>query len=391
MIITGARILWKGRFQKRDIRISDGFISEISEIKKPPAGDGMHLPKISERVYHAEGCFVIPSLTELHSHGCVGEDFSSSDEEGIHKMLRFYASQGILDVMATVMTGPKEAMLFAIRRIRAVVEKQKDSDRNTIGAGVAEARICGIRMEGPFLGADKHGAHDIRYLTGIDEEFLMCCIQEAGHISILDLDPNLEGAAKWLRRNAKSKHPIRISLAHTSADYVTAKAALQAGASQVTHLYNAMNPAGHRSPGLIGAAFDEGVPVELICDGIHVDPSIVRMTFQTFKNRVILISDSMSAAGMGEGCFELGGQQVNVKQKKAVLADGTIAGSCITLLEAMQNAIRFGINPETAVYAVTGLPAKAAGIEEKTGSIEKDRKAKLLILNNEWELKDIFS
>ena len=181
---------------------------------------------------------------------------------------------------------------------------------------------------------------------------------------------------------------VCISLGHTSADYDTARTAMQQGAHHVTHLFNAMEPLGHRAPGLIGAAFDDPeCMAELICDGIHVHPSVVRAAFHMFgSERMILISDSMMATGMEDGIYHLGGQLVQVQNKKALLQDGTIAGSATDLFDCMKKAVSFGIPLEDAVFAATRNPAKSIGIYHRTGSVTIGKEADLLLVTPELDL-----
>ena len=181
-----------------------------------------------------------------------------------------------------------------------------------------------------------------------------------------------------------------MSLAHTEADYDTAWKAFQAGASHVTHLYNAMPPFHHRNPGVIGAAFDSpDSRVELICDGIHLHPSVVRAAAKMFgEDRIILVSDSMMAAGLPDGTYALGGQEVHVTGKKAELADGTIAGSVTNLMECMKNAVRDMKLPfEMAIKAAAVNPAKEIGIYDRYGSITARKIANIVLLDKEYNVR----
>ena len=183
------------------------------------------------------------------------------------------------------------------------------------------------------------------------------------------------------------KNETVISLGHSGADYDTAKAALNAGACHVTHLYNAMNPLGHRAPGLIAAAAEmEGCVAELICDGIHVHESMVRAAFKLFPGRIELISDSMRATGMADGTYDLGGQQVTVNGRLATLSDGTIAGSVTNVFDGMRNAVAFGIPLEEAITAVTVTPAKSIGIFNEIGSITPGKRADVILVDKKLNL-----
>ena len=185
---------------------------------------------------------------------------------------------------------------------------------------------------------------------------------------------------------------VTVSLAHTTADYDTAMEAFRLGARQVTHLFNAMPPFSHRAPGVVGAALDTPLcNVELICDGVHIHPSVVRAVFKMFgAKRVILISDTMRAAGMPDGAYTLGGQDVTVKGKYATLSDGTLAGSVTDLMNCMKTAVSFGIPLEDAVRAAAVNPAKAIGIFSRAGSLEPGKRANVVILDENLDVKDVF-
>ena len=183
---------------------------------------------------------------------------------------------------------------------------------------------------------------------------------------------------------------VRISIAHTTADYGTACEAFKHGARQVTHLYNAMPPFSHRAPGVIGAAFDnDNVAVELIADGVHVHPSVVRATFRLFENRVILISDSMMATGLDDGEYSLGGQAVTVRGNLATLHDGTIAGSATNLMDCVRSAVKMGVPLGQAIRSASTNPARAIGIEHDYGSLEPGKLANVLLLDEELNIHTI--
>ncbi|MDE7248923.1 MAG: amidohydrolase family protein, partial [Lachnospiraceae bacterium] len=197
-------------------------------------------------------------------------------------------------------------------------------------------------------------------------------------IKLISLAPELPGALSVIE---KYKEKTAFSIAHTEADYAIAKAAMDAGALHVTHLYNAMPPFHHRDSGVIGAAADSSdCYVELICDGLHVSAPVVRATFRLFPDRVILISDSMRAAGKPDGSYTLGGQEVHVCKNKAVLADGTLAGSVTPLFQCMLNAVAMGIPLEKAVAAATIHPCRSIGMDGMYGSIRVGKKKHMLLV-----------
>ncbi len=202
--------------------------------------------------------------------------------------------------------------------------------------------------------------------------------------------PETEGAMEFIRQNSGS---VNISLAHTTADYETSKEAFSLGASQLTHMYNAMPPFSHRAPGPIGAAADQdNCMVELICDGIHIHPAVVRATFKLFGDgKIILISDSMRAAGMEDGTYDLGGQSVTVKGNLAVLEDGTIAGSVTNLMDCLRTAVKdMGIPLASAVKCAACNPVKAIGLWDSYGSLEPGKYANIVILKEDLAMQQVF-
>ena len=190
---------------------------------------------------------------------------------------------------------------------------------------------------------------------------------------------------EFIREASKT---CRVSLGHSAAGYDAAMEAFEAGAGHVTHLFNAMPPLHHREPGIIGAALDSGATAELICDGYHVHPSVVRAAFRLFGERLSLISDSLRCAGMPDGSYILGGQPILVREGQATLPDGTIAGSSISLMEGVRRAVSFGIPLEAAVYAASAAPAAAAGLD--AGVLARGRPADLVLLDRELRIQAVF-
>ena len=327
-------------------------------------------------IIDAEGLLVLPGLVDIHSHGAAGEDFSDGNPEGLKKILRYERSCGITSYCPTSMTFPKE-------RLRQIFASIK-------GAQTEEgAKVVGINMEGPFLDPAKKGAHVEKWIAAPDVAFVRELNQDVdGLVRLVTLAPNMDGAEEFIK---EMHEEVCISLGHTAADYDCASRAMKLGAHHVTHLYNAMQPFGHRAPGLIGAAMDDPeCMVEMICDGYHIHPSAIRAAFRMFgPERVILISDSMRAAGMENGTYELGGQEVTVKDRKAVLKDGTLAGSATNLYGCMCKAVEFGIPLEQAIMAATANPARSIGIFNRVGSIRIGKQADLLLVSEKLELKRV--
>ena len=365
MIIKGGKVFQEdGSFLEQAIYINDHRLVDKAEYQD----DG--------EVIDAEGLLVLPGLVDIHSHGAAGEDFSDGNPEGLKKILQYEKRCGITSYCPTSMTFPKERL----RQIFASIKGAQTEDGAT---------VVGINMEGPFLDPAKKGAHVEKWIAAPDVAFVRELNQDAdGLVRLVTLAPNMDGAEEFIK---EMHEEVCISLGHTAADYDCASGAMKLGAHHVTHLYNAMQPFGHRAPGLIGAAMDDPeCMVELICDGYHIHPSAIRAAFRMFgPERVILISDSMRATGMENGTYELGGQEVTVKDRKAVLKDGTLAGSATNLYGCMCKAVEFGIPLEQAIMAATANPARSIGIFDRVGSIRIGKQADLLLVSENLELKRV--
>lgn len=235
----------------------------------------------------------------------------------------------------------------------------------------------------------KKGAHVEGYIRKPDAGFFRELNEYSGNmVKLVTLAPNVDGAMEFID---EVHNEVCISLGHTAADYDTAAEAMRRGAHHVTHLYNAMQPLAHREPGLIGAACDDGqCMAEMICDGIHIHPAVIRATFKMFgPERIVLISDSMMATGMENGTYQLGGQEVTMKDCKATLKDGTIAGSATNLYDCMRKAVSFGVPLEEAIFAATRNPAKSIGIYDEVGSLSVGKKADILLVTDDLELREV--
>lgn len=329
--------------------------------------------------YDASGCYVIPGLTDIHFHGCRGADFSDADPDGLHEMAVHELSCGVTQICPASMTLTEE-QLTAVCKTAAAYRASDPTG----------AELVGIHLEGPFLSEAKKGVQNGAWLQEPDYEKLRRLIDASeGLVKMISVAPELPGAMEFIRQASKD---ITVSLAHTVSDYNIATEAFEQGARHVTHLFNAMPPFTHRAPGVVGAAFDyPECHVELICDGIHIHPTVVRAVFRLFgADRVVLISDSLRAAGMPDGQYTLGGQDVIVRGAYATLADGTLAGSVTDLMNCMRRAVSFGIPLADAVRAAAVNPAKAIGIYDRVGSLEVGKLANLAILDADLELKAVF-
>ena len=359
MLIKNAKILIGKAFLEADIQF-DETITAIGKIEGPADLD-------------AQGCYVVPGLVDIHTHGAMGEDFSDGRRPGLQPLAAYYAAHGVTSYLATTMTLKEETLTPAMHAIR---------DFRPAGG----AKCAGVHLEGPFLSYAKRGAQAAENLHKPDAG-LFHRLNEAsgGQVKLVTVACEEEGALPFIREISQV---CTVSLGHTTADYDTAMAGFAAGASHATHLYNGMPSFLHRAPGVIGAAFDAEASVELICDGLHIHPAAIRATYQLFGDKLNLISDSLRCAGMPDGDYELGGQPIVVKDHRATLLDGTLAGSSISLLDAVRNVVRFGLPLADAVYAASTAPALAVGL--KAGALQAGRPADLLVLDGHLALKAVF-
>ena len=328
-----------------------------------------------------EGATVIPGLIDVHSHGNSGADFSDGNYEGLKDMARHYAACGITSFAPASMTLPYDVLSMAFATAKQLVEEAP--------AGCSVLR--GIQMEGPYFSYKKRGAQNADYLKEPDFEGFKKLFEDCGGlVRIVDVAPELPGAAEFVEKASKL---CTVSVAHTDSDYDHARAAFDAGATHLTHLYNAMPGINHRNPGVIPAAVETpGVRAEIISDGYHIHPAAVRLAFSMFGGeRMILISDSGRCEGLPEGSkFELGGQDAWLRGGVAKLADGTIACSATNLFDCMRKAISFGVKEEDAVRASSYNPACAIGAQNEVGSIETGKVADFVVCNGDYSTRRVF-
>jgi len=330
----------------------------------------------SQDALDAQGMYLIPGFVDVHIHGALSHDFSDADVSGADAIARRLVRHGVTSHLATTMTMPEETLLQ--------VARQTDFGADD----PARSGCLGIHLEGPFLSYRKRGAQYPDYLHKADMD-MFHRINDACHgmVKLIAVAPETDGAMDFIERASRE---TTVSLAHTTADYATAMEAFRRGANHATHLFNGMEPMLHRAPGVVGAAMDANAYVELICDGLHVHPAVIRAAFRMFPGRVVLISDAVQSAGMPDGDYTLGGQAITMKNGRTTLADGTLAGSNITLLEALQNCVSFGIPLSEAVEAATLRPAVSVGIDAEVGSLEPGKRADLLLLDQDLKLRAVY-
>lgn len=387
----GMVVIKDGRFDKV---LTGAEAGKASEDMKDVAGE-----YAGEEVVDGEGAYAIPGLIDIHFHGCKGYDFCDGTAEAIEAIAKYEASVGVTGICPATMTLPVEELTGILSVAASYAETsclgascQRSDKKGTEGKRVPGADLLGINMEGPFISIEKKGAQDERNIIHCDADICQKFLDASkGLVKFVGIAPERNGDFTAFINQVKNK--VNVSLAHTNADYDTAKAAFDAGACHAVHLYNAMPAFTHRAPGVVGAVSDSPhVNAEIICDGVHIHPSVVRSTFKMMgAKRMILISDSMRATGMPDGRYLLGGLEVDVKGNRAVLAsNGALAGSATNLMDCMRTAVKkMGIPLETAVACATMNPAKAIGEYENYGSIAPGKKADVVLLDGELEVKEV--
>jgi N-acetylglucosamine-6-phosphate deacetylase len=351
-----------------------------------PEGPG----ELGAKVLDAADAYVIPGLVDIHFHGCMGCDFSDGDLAGLHKIAAYEASRGVTAICPATMTLPFEELARAMRTSAAFIPDARESS------------LVGVNMEGPYISPDKVGAQNPAYVRPADlDEFAKLQQESGGRIRLVDLAPempgNLDFTAKVARGAAAGSSEgktvsVSVSIAHTMTDYDCAAKAFELGANHMTHLYNAMPKLEHRNPGPIAAGAERtDVFAELIADGIHVLPPMVRLAFNMFgAQRICLIGDSLRACGLGDGTYELGGQLFTVQGPRATIANGSLAGSVSDLMACMRVAVKdMAIPLEDAVRAASTNPARSIGIDDRYGSIAAGRTADAVILDKDLSVRHV--
>ncbi len=337
-----------------------------------------------EEAFQREEDFLIPGLIDIHFHGCLGQDFCDGTREAIESLAKYEIEHGVTGICPATLT-------LALDDLDAVLSLARDYAEE--GEKEGKARLLGINMEGPFISHVKKGAQNEKYILQCDEKILSRFIESSGGlVKFVGLAPEENPDFEEFIKKAKGR--VKISLAHTNADFETALLAYRAGASHAVHLFNAMTGLDHRNPGVVGATVEsKEVYAELITDGIHVHPVMVRAAFALLgEDRVVLISDSLRSTGMPDGIYDLGGQKVKKEGKRCTLVEGgNLAGSVSNVFDCMKTAVQLMKIPfKKAILASTINPAKSLGVEKELGSISVGKRADYLILDNDLNLKAVY-
>jgi N-acetylglucosamine-6-phosphate deacetylase len=348
------------------------LLVERGQIHSIGFGEAPRLNGGSLRQLDAEGKQLLPGFIDLHVHGAMGHEVMDASADGLEEMARFYASHGVTAFLATTWTASREA----IRKALELVEEM----RGPIPGGAA---LLGVHLEGPYLHPDRCGAQDVRLIRRADKEEALEFL-ESGVIRLLALAPEFDENL-WLIDECV-RRGITVSAAHTTATYEQMQRAAAHGVTQVTHCFNAMQGLGHREPGTVGAALTiPQISCELIADNIHVHPAVQKILVDVKSpSGVILITDAIRAAGLPEGEYRLDERSVNIRNGAVRLADGTLAGSILTMERALQNLCAATGRPLEELWMTSSLnAARAIGVSSSKGSLEAGKDADLVLLD-EW-------
>ncbi len=357
-----------GSFYDGSILVMDGRIARLSRDGGLTAPEGV-------LVYDAEGRMVIPGLVDVHTHGRAGGDFNTSDAETLSRMAESYLDSGVTTVMPTLASAELESLEASIDRINALRAESEASEGR-------QAHIAGTHLEGRYLNPKRRGAHAERLLVKPDPDELEALLRRVEGSRHVTAAVELDGEGEFLRRALALG--ATVSMGHTDADYKTAVDLIGKGVTALTHTFNAMAPLHHRDGGAVAAGLLSNTAYcEMICDGFHIAPHMVALAYRLAGERLVLITDSMEATGCPDGEYRIAGNPVTVKDGKARTHDGAIAGSTLSMWEAVHNLVSFADTTfENAVYAATMAPAREIGLDHEIGSIEEGKRADLLVLDN---------
>ena len=365
--LTGAKIVLAGEVLEGKALLFDEKIIGFCSADELPDGT---------EVTDASGKLVLPGLIDVHIHGYGGHDCSDGDEEGLCRIASELVKNGVTAFCPTTMTLPYEE-----------IEKAFDTARKVrSGFDGKSAFVLGVNCEGPFIAESKKGAQSSEHIRLPDVSLME---RNRDILKLVTVAPELEGSLDFIEKTAQMG--IKVSIGHTDCDFERAMAALDAGASHFTHLFNAMTPMNHRAPGAVGAALSSSAYCELIADTIHVHGGLFSLVAKTKGDRLVLITDSMRAAGMPDGEYTLGGQSVQVADGQCRLADGTLAGSVLKLNEALRNMKKNTDLPLHEIVAMATLnPAKAIGVDSDRGSIDVGKRADLVVCDGAFNVQSTY-
>ncbi|HET7710730.1 MAG TPA: N-acetylglucosamine-6-phosphate deacetylase [Thermoanaerobaculia bacterium] len=349
------------------ITVRDGVIEDVAQTPAPTG---------AERV---DG-LIVPGFVDVHVHGGDGADFMDGDPEANSRVLRFHAAHGTTALAATTLTASRSDLQHAVKGVAQAVASQKS----------ATAEVCAVHLEGPYINTESAGAQDRASIRPADIQEIASLLDEIPDVRwIITIAPEI-GGARALIEHYRGR--VLFSVGHTAADYAETVAALEWGAAHFTHLFNAMTGMHHREPGVVGAALvSTSATAEVIADGVHVHPAVLRMAVMAMPNRVALVTDAMRAAGKPDGMYKLYGHQIQVTDGTARMANRALAGSLLTMNRAVQNMVELaGLPIESVIPLATEIPARILGVGNRKGKIEGRYDADLVVLTPKFDVERVW-
>jgi len=323
-----------------------------------------------KKVIDAQGNYLSPGFIDIHIHGSGGADVMDATPKALQTISSTLLQTGTTSYLATTMSMSEAAIHAALENVKLTSNE------------IEGAKILGAHLEGPFLNPEKHGAQDQQYIRDADLALIEPYLEQ---IRMITIAPEMPGAEEFIRYLSKNHPHIILSIGHSDASFEQSKESFAWGISHATHLFNAMNPYHHRKPGIVGAVFDSAVTCDIIADMVHTHPSVLKLVHQLKQDRLMLITDTMRAGCMKNGYYDLGGQKVAVEEGKAVLQDGTLAGSVLKMNEALRNMTKVSdMTRIEAVNAVTKIPARKLGVQ--LGDLKAGYAADMVIFDEDFSI-----
>lgn len=378
LIHAGRALTPTAEIHDAGILVRDGTIEAI----RPRSG--MSAPAGAQEI-RATGNTAIPGFIDVHIHGAGGHDVMEGSEPALRAITRKVSEYGTTSVVATTVTASTDDTLRAVEGIAGYIARQHETSE-------VRAEVLGIHFEGPFISKQRRGVHPSEWIQLPSAETLNRFLKAAaGNARILTIAPEVLGAAPCI--DAARAAGLVVSMGHSDATYEQARAAMARGARSATHVYNAMRPFSHRDPGVIGAVLTSPeINAELIADGVHVEEAAMKLLLLAKgTEHVTLVSDGLSATGMPDGKYTLGGFEVTVSGGVCRNAEGTLAGSTLTLDRALRNIVALGIALPDAVRMLTLNPAALLGIEFKKGALRVGADADILLLDEGLHLAGVWA
>jgi N-acetylglucosamine-6-phosphate deacetylase len=371
------KILLRGQVVLPDRMLSPGFVSVEGEKIVGVSQQASEMTNENQMPLDFGDAYIAPGFVDMHLHGALGKDVMDCEEESLRSIAVHQSRSGVTGFLGSTMSASMDSVLEAVGAIKKAVQQRFPSE------------ILGVHIEGPFLSKEKKGAQDQRYIRELTENDLQRLIRAAHGVKVvISLAPEIGNNMAYISR--LKKNGFIVAIGHSDATYEEAMESFQKGISHTTHLFNAMRKFDHREPGVVGAVLDtDRVTAELIADGIHVHPASLRLALACKgPEDICLVTDSLKASGVGDGVFEWGGREIEVKGPKATMKDsGVLAGSVLTLNKAVKNMIDWTrVSVNEAVNMASLNPARVLGLDEEIGSIAVGKQANLALLDRDFNV-----